>query len=105
MNLWTEVLLAGLIVLGVYLVCKISLMLFSEWELNASDAVKRSETAIEVYARFESLEYYVRLALAASEGKLPVIVYLKKEDQNARDMEDTLQKIRREHRNLSYRWL
>ncbi len=101
MNLWVELLAAALLVLGIYGVWRFFLWLFCKRELEKSELCHASASAeIEVYAEGESLEYYVRLALAAADGKRNVIVYLKKDASDIRDMTDTVMKLRREHPNL-----
>jgi hypothetical protein len=103
MNFWLEILVSAALVLSVYFVFRVMLFLFAEREVIASEKTERTEDAIEIFADAESLEYYVRLALVAAEGKTEVIAYVKKDSADKADMLDTLAKMKNEHKNLSYR--
>ena len=103
MNFWLEILVSVALALSLYFVFRSMLFLFSEHEVEASEKIVRTEDAIEIFADAKSLEYYVRLALVAAEGKTEVIVYVKKDSADKADMLDTLTKMKNEHKNLSYR--
>ncbi len=103
MNFTVEILTAAAGIALVYFVFRALFLMFAVKELNGAELVKRKPAAIEVYAKAESLEYYARLALAAAKGTTAVVVYIQKESEESSDMLDTVIKLRREHKNLSYR--
>ena len=103
MNFWLEILVSTALILSLYFVFRVMLFLFAEHELDASLKVQRSQDAIEIFADAESLEYYIRLALVAAEGETEVIAYVKKDSADKADMLDTISKMKKEHKNLSYR--
>ncbi len=104
MNFWLKICLAVLFVAAFYFVFRVLLLLFAEHELE-HDAVKRKENAIEVFAGADALEYYLRMALTAANGEIDVVAYIKKDSEDREDMLDTVSRLRREHKNLSYRWI
>ena len=103
MNFWLEILVSTALVLSLYFVFRLMLFFFAEHELDASLNAQRSQDAIEIFADAESLEYYIRLALVAAEDKTEVIVYVKKDSADKADMLDTISRMKKEHKNVSYR--
>ncbi len=103
MNLWLKILAAAAFLVFLYGMYCLLAVLFARHELDASDAVKRRDDAIEIFADAESLEYYLRMALAASDENIAVVAYVKKDSADRDDMIDTVTRLHREHKNLSYR--
>jgi hypothetical protein len=103
MNFWLEILIGIVFSFFLYFVFRAMILFFAERELDSSEKAIRKHDAIEVFADSESLEYYVRLALVAAEGKTEVIAYVKKDSAVKADMLDTVTKLKKNHRNLSYR--
>lgn len=102
MNFGLEILIAALLVAFLYYVFRMIYILFARHELDAS-ACNRKADAIEVFADANSLEYYLRMALAAAEEQMAVIAYIKKESVDKDEMLDIVARFRRTHKNLSYR--
>ena len=103
MNFWLEILVSTALVLSLYFVFRVMLFLFAEHELETSLKTRQTRDAIEIFADAESLEYYVRLALVAAEGKTEVVAYVKKDSADKADMLDIIAEMKKEHKNLSYR--
>lgn len=103
MNFWLEILIGAALAAFLYFAFRIMLVIFARHELDSSERVNRGDDAIEVFADVESLEYYVRCALVAADDSTEVIVYVKKDSADKADMIDILVKLRKHHRNLSYR--
>ena len=103
MTFWLEILIGTAFSFFLYFAFRAMIMIFAEHELDSSEKTIRKKDAIEVFADPESLEYYVRLALVAAEGKTEVIAYVKKDGADKADMLDTVTKLKKNHKNLSYR--
>ncbi len=103
MNLWLKILAAATFLVLLYGLYCLMAVLFARHELDASGIVKRQENAIEIFAEAESLEYYLRMALAASGESVVVVAYVKRDSADREDMIDTVMRLHREHKNLSYR--
>ena len=103
MNFWLEILIGAAFAVSLYFAFRMMLIIFAEHEIDSSKCAIRKKDAIEVFADAESLEYYVRLALAAADERMAVIVYVKKDCADKADMVDILSKLKKCHKNLNYR--
>ncbi len=62
------------------------------------------EDAILLYVEAEALEYYLRMALAASGNKrLDIIVNISKTDSRKDEMKEIVYAMRRKYKNIFYR--
>ena len=87
----------------VYLVFYLMIMRFACAELSKSGA-SRGKDAIQIYAGADSLEYYLRIALAASAAeRITIIVNIPKNDSRKNEMKDIVRMMRRRHKNIFYR--
>ncbi len=102
MNFWLKILICAVFVAVLYLVFRIMMVLFADSELFRSELVQRKENAIEIFAEIDSLEYYLRLALAASD-EIAIVVYIGKGCAYQDEMTDIVTRMHREHKNVSYR--
>ena len=76
---------------------------FASAELSKSGA-SRERDAIRIYADAESLEYYLRVAIAASgRERLTIIVHIRKDDPGQNEMKAIVRMMRRRHKNIFYR--
>lgn len=76
---------------------------FAKAELKKINAV-RKENAILLYVEVEALEYYLRMALAASGNKrLDIIVNIPKTESRKDEMKEIVYAMRRKHKNIFYR--
>ena len=103
MNFWLEILISTAVAIFLYFVFRILILIFASHELDRSEKIIRKEDSLEVFADADSLEYYLRCALAASDGKVEIVVYIRKNSDDKADMLDILMKLKRNHKNLSYR--
>ncbi len=103
MNFWLEILIGVAVAIFLYFVFRVLLVIFAGRELDRSERIARKSDVIEVFADVDSLEYYVRCALTAASDKIEVVVYIRKDSADKDDMLDILMKLKRNHRNLSYR--
>jgi len=76
---------------------------FARAELKRIDAAWE-EDAILLYVEAEALEYYLRMALAASGSRrLDIIVNIPKTDGKKDEMKKIVCAMRRKHKNIFYR--
>ena len=87
----------------VYLLLYFLFFRFARAELKKVDAAWE-EDAILLYVEAEALEYYLRIALAASGNKrLDIIVNISKTDSRKNEMKEIVYAMRRKHKNIFYR--
>ena len=88
---------------ALYLVCRFLICRFASAELSRSGAV-REKDSIQIYAEADSLEYYLRVALAASAmDRMTIIVNIPKHDGRKQEMKAIVRMMRRRHKNIFYR--
>ena len=89
----------------IYLILYDLVVRYASAELSASGAL-REKDAIQIYARADSLEYYLRVALAASASdRITIIVNISKNDRNKDEMKEIVHMMRRRHKNIFYRMM
>jgi len=95
--------LCAIAVALLYLAIRYLFLRFASAELSAGGA-RREGDAIQIYAQADSLEYYLRLAVAASDtDRLTIIVNIPKNDEQRNEMKATVRMMRRRHKNIFYR--
>lgn len=93
----------AMVIALVYLLCYFLFYRFSHAELKKIDSVWE-ENAILLYVEAEALEYYLRMALAASGKKrLDIIVNISRTDSKKDEMKGIVYAMRRKHKNIFYR--
>ena len=76
---------------------------YASAELSKSGASVVKD-AIQIYASADSLEYYLRIAIAASGGdRVTIIVNIPKNDGRKHEMKEIVRMMRRRHKNIFYR--
>ena len=99
--LWLCLSAAGIAVL--YLVLYFCICEYARAELFRSGA-SWADDAIQIYADADSLEYYLRIAIAASASdRVPIIVNISASDGKRNEMKQTVRMMRRRHKNIFYR--
>ena len=92
---------AGIAVL--YLIFRFLIFRFACVELSRGGAVRQRD-AIQIFAEADSLEYYLRVALAASTpDRMTIIVNIPKHDTRKGEMKAIVRMMRRRHKNIFYR--
>ena len=87
----------------VYLILYFLFFRFAGAELKKIDATWE-ENAILLYVEAEALEYYLRMALAASgDRRLDIIVNIPKTESRKDEMKEIVRAMRRKHKNIFYR--
>jgi len=87
----------------IYLVFYFLVVRYARAELSRSGAV-REKDAIQIYADADSLEYYLRVALAASvPDRMTIVVNIPKHDRRRSEMKAIVRMMRRRHKNIFYR--
>lgn len=87
----------------IYLFLYFLLFRFARAELKKIDA-SWEENTILLYVEAEALEYYLRMALAASGNKqIDIIVNIPKTDDKKDEMKEIVYAMRRKHKNIFYR--
>ena len=62
------------------------------------------DDAIQIYAEAESLEYYLRIALASSANdRVTIIVNISGSDPKKNEMKEIVRMMRRRHKNIFFR--
>ena len=62
------------------------------------------DDAIQIYADADSLEYYLRIAIAASANNhVPIIVNISENDSRKNEMRETVRMMRHRHKNIFYK--
>ena len=90
--------LCSAVIAALYIVCR-----FASAELSRSGAV-REKDSIQIYAEADSLEYYLRVALAASESDhMTIVVNIPRHDGRKQEMKAIVRMMRRRHKNIFYR--
>ena len=93
----------AMVIALVYLLFYFLFFRFSRAELKKINAV-REEKAILLYVEAEALEYYLRIALAASgTERLDIIVNIPRTDIRKDEMKQIVYAMRRKHKNIFYR--
>ena len=78
---------------------------YARAELSRSGA-SWEDDAIQIYAEADSLEYYLRIAIAASASdRVPIIVNISASDGKRNEMKQTVRMMRRRHKNIFYRMM
>ena len=78
---------------------------YAHAELSRSGAVWENN-AIQIYAEAESLEYYLRVAIAASDAdRVTIIVNIPKNNGRKNEMRETVRMMLRRHKNIFYRMM
>ena len=86
-----------------YLFFYVIVVRFACAELSKSGAL-REKDAIQIYAQADSLEYYLRIALAASAADhMTIIVNIPKTDSRKNERKEIVRMMRRRHKNIFYR--
>ncbi len=86
-----------------YLVFYFLVVRYARAELSRSGAA-REKDAIQIYAEADSLEYYLRVALAASAvDRMTIVVNIPKHDKRKSEMKAIVHMMRRRHKNIFYR--
>lgn len=86
-----------------YLVFYFLVIRYARAELSRSGAA-REKDSIQIYAEADSLEYYLRVALAASAAdRMTIVVNIPKHDKRRSEMKATVRMMRRRHKNIFYR--
>ena len=86
-----------------YLLFYFLIIRYARVELSRSGAV-REKDAIQIYAEVDSLEYYLRVALAASASdRMTIVVNIPKHDRRKSEMKAIVRMMRRRHKNIFYR--
>ena len=86
-----------------YLICYFLISRSASAELSRSGAV-REKDSIQIYAEADSLEYYLRVALAASAtDRMTIVVNIPKRDGRRAEMKAIVRMMRRRHKNIFYR--
>ena len=99
--LWLCLCATGIAVL--YLICHFCICRYARAELSRSGA-SWEDDAIQIYAEAESLEYYLRVAIAASANdRVTIIVNISWSDRKKNEMRETVRMMRRRHKNIFYR--
>ena len=99
--LWLCLCAAGIAFL--YLIFYFGFCRYARAELLHGGAL-REKDAIQIYAEAESLEYYLRVAIAASGAeRLTIIVNIPKNDGKKDEMKEIVRMMRRRHKNIFYR--
>jgi hypothetical protein len=100
-QLWNLCLCAvGLVFL--YLAVYFCICRFARGELSRSGA-SYEDGAIRIYAEAESLEYYLRIALAASGAdRVTIIVNIPRNSAKKNEMLEIVRMMRRRHKNIFY---
>ncbi len=76
---------------------------YASAELSKSGASVEDD-AIQIYANADSLEYYLRIAIAANAGdRVTIIVNIPKNDGKKNEMKEIVRMMRRRHKNIFYR--
>ena len=93
-------------IFAVYLLIHIGVVVLFREELSESGVCLREEDSIHIYAKAESLEYYLRAAILSSGNqKTAIIVNIPKTDGKREDMIETVRMMRRKYKNISYRMI
>jgi hypothetical protein len=76
---------------------------YARAELSRSGA-SWEDDAIQIYAEADSLEYYLRIAIAANANdRVPIIVNISENDSRKNEMKQIVRMMRRRHKNIFYR--
>jgi hypothetical protein len=88
-----------------YLVLYFLIFRYARAELSRSGA-SWEDDAIQIYAEADSLEYYLRVAIAASsDDRVTIIVNIPKNNGRKNEMRETVRMMRRIHKNIFYRMM
>ena len=86
-----------------YLVLYFCIYEYARAELSRSGA-SWEDDAIQIYAEADSLEYYLRIAIAASANDhVAIIVNISENDSRKNEMKQIVRMMRRRHKNIFYR--
>ena len=100
---WLCLSAAGIAIL--YLVLYFCICEYARAELSRSGA-SWEDDAIQIYAEADSLEYYLRIAIAASANdRVSIIVNISKNDNRKNEMREIVRMMRRRHKNIFYRMM
>ena len=78
---------------------------YARAELSRSGA-SWEDDAIQIYAEADSLEYYLRIAIAANANdRVPIIVNISESDGKKNEMRETVRMMRRRHKNIFYKMM
>lgn len=88
-----------------YLVLYFLIFRYARAELSRSGA-SWEDDAIQIYAEADSLEYYLRIAIAANANdRVPIIVNISESDGKKNEMRETVRMMRRRHKNIFYKMM
>ncbi len=104
MELGIIILLSAAAVIFLYLIFYVLFSSFARNEIAHSREVKRRERTFEIYASAGSLEYYVRMAMAA-EPKTKIIVNIDRGGADAEEQEFIASRLARRAGNLKIRYI
>ena len=101
--LWLCLCAAGIAVL--YLIGHFGLCRYARAELSRGGA-SWEDDSIQIYAEADSLEYYLRVAIAASANdRVAIVVNISESDGRKNEMRETVRMMRRRHKNIFYRMM
>ena len=87
----------------IYLISHRLIVWYASAELSKSGASVEDD-AIQIYADADSLEYYLRIAIAANaDDRVTIIVNIPKSDVRKDEMKEIVRMMRRRHKNIFYR--
>lgn len=104
MELGVIILLSAAAVTLLYLFFYALFSAFAKSEIEHSREVKRRGQTFEIYASAESLEYYVRMAMAA-EPKTKIIVNIERGGADSEEQEFIASRLARRAGNLKIRYI
>jgi hypothetical protein len=104
MNTWHYVFFCTAVISVVYLLLHWFCLKIARKDLLDENVARLQEDSIEIYARVESLEYYIRCALSVADGApLRIVVVIAKDDPRRNEMMAIAETMRRSHKNITYR--
>ncbi len=84
-----------------FLICRVR---FAKKELALSGLSWKMDGEIHMEAMPKSAEYYIRMAIWASDdGRVPIVIHIRKNDENKKELLFIAEKMARRHLNLSVR--
>ena len=88
-----------------YFVLYFLLCRYARAELSRGGA-SWEDDSIQIYAEADSLEYYLRIAIAASANdRVAIVVNISESDGRKNEMRETVRMMRRRHKNIFYRMM
>ncbi len=89
------------LVYDLFLLCRFA---FAKKELVLSGLSWKTDGEIHMEAILESAEYYIRMAVwASNDGRVPIVVHIRKNDENRKELLFIAENMARRFPNLSIR--